>query len=89
VIRYDIDRCEPVMNIEDYGEWCKYEDVQSKLRLLAEAVLEAHSKSCKDCPVEDDDCMIDYKCKVNRNCQCPACVLAREIMEVSDAVRVD
>jgi len=84
VIRYDIDRCEPVMNIEDYGEWCKYEEVQSQLRLLAEAVLEAHIEAnlCVDC--DPDSCPPCNQC-----CQCPACQLAREIMGVSDAVQVD
>jgi len=76
VIRYDIDRCEPVMNIEDYGEWCKYEEVQSQLRLLAEMMLEHHG----DCE------HMDYNEKqiVIEQCGCPACKLAREILEVGN-----
>jgi len=52
---------------------------QSQLRLLAEAVLEAHIEAnlCVDC--DPNACPPCDQC-----CQCPACVLAREIIEVGD-----
>lgn len=60
------------------GDYVLYEDVQSQLKLLAKVVLKAHKNSCACCPIEDDNCLSDYKCEVYRNCQCPACVLARD-----------
>ena len=55
--------------------------LESHLRLLAEAMLEAHKRTCRDCPnVFNGD---GTKCgsrDVNC-CQCEACKVAREVMD--------
>jgi len=74
--------------------YCVIEKQQSQLRLLAEAVLEAHFDygGCdENCTfATGNGCTADTdKVECSNICQCPACVLAREIMEVSATVRVD
>lgn len=69
----------------DTAYFAGVEDERERLRLLAEAVLEAHKGKghCIDCPhVEYGE---DYqRCKGGEYdcCKCTACKVAREVMEI-------
>lgn len=63
------------------GWGVEYDEAQSHLRLLAEAVLVAHSDYCDYCPytMSEPECKA-AGCNDGQGCQCPACKLAREVM---------
>jgi len=52
------------------------------LRIMAEAVIEAHNKTCSNCPGDIDQGFCEaQKYKDGNGCACPACETARKIME--------
>ena len=76
-------------------EWREVIDKQrSQLRTLAEAVLAAHRCSYGNFSSGAEGCLLDIgescgygtdsTCSYYNKCQCPACQLAREIMEVGN-----
>ena len=64
------------------GRVVDIEQLEAQLRTLAEAVLEAHTDSCDNCPEEVVRACSGQDVDFNVNCcKCEACKLAREVLK--------